>query len=83
MNTSDKPIVIAKVISRNVIARGDKQPYTGSIPILNIFQESGTDDGAFFPAVDITIHGKDSIENLKALCEELLKEPEVVITNKT
>lgn len=54
-----------------VVVKGDAWHGVGCS--VRLFSESGTDEGAFFPAQDVQVYGKEQVQALRDLCDETLK----------
>jgi len=61
---------IAAAVSPTIVARGNGW---GSNISLDIFTDSGVDDGAAYPAQHVSVYGKEAIEKLRVFCDETIK----------
>jgi hypothetical protein len=66
---------IAKMIGSRLVAHGIVSVHMTN-PRLIIHNPSGVDDGAYYPASDISVCGEQAIRDLRDFCNELLGESE-------
>lgn len=69
---------VAKMIGNGLVAQGTigvlgTGGYTVN-PSMVIHMSSGVDDGAYYPASDISVYGKDAVTDLRDFCNEILAE---------
>jgi len=63
---------LGNVIAVGTITHFDNLPAEQSTGYLTLFQSSGVDDGAYYPAQDLRIHGRENLTALRDLCNDLL-----------
>ena len=63
--------IICRPIGLTVIGKSDV--WCKSNCSMRIISESGIDDGVYYPAQDVYMHGVDQVKALRDLCDETLK----------
>jgi len=64
-----KDISIAEPISSSVVIRGSTRSGT---PQVRLFFESGVDEGAYYPAQDVSVYGLKAVTELRDFCNKIL-----------
>ena len=63
-----------KAVSLGSIIASSKRNESSGIIWLTLHQPSETEDGAFCPAMDVTVYSEHAITILRDFCDELLKD---------